>query len=97
MNSHVAANPDCAWCGRRGKVTAHHLVPVHVDPLRAADPTNLISLCSADCHIVVGHFRDWTRWNTLAAVVCAQAKAGRVEAARASFTVVGNKTTGEEK
>lgn len=57
MRLHVEAFPACHWCGR-GHVEAHHVIPVHVNEARAADPLNLMSLCRR-CHFAVGHAGDW--------------------------------------
>lgn len=61
-------HPACAACGSRLLVTAHHVVPVHVDPLRELDPSNLITLCEGyefgvNCHLYHGHGGRWHHWN----------------------------------
>jgi hypothetical protein len=66
--AHRAAHPPCAVClcprdpvtGKQNDV--HHVVPVHVDPERAADPTNLVTLCRLH-HFLVGHLRSWKLHN----------------------------------
>ena len=60
---HLKENPNCAACGRNKKVEVHHIEPVHLNPDRELDPTNLITLCDDPCHIVFGHFLDYKSWN----------------------------------
>lgn len=65
---HRQVNPHCASCDcARDPVTGkqndvHHVIPVHVDPARATDPDNLITLCR-HCHFTVGHMYDWKDYN----------------------------------
>lgn len=61
---HLILHPCCAACGRCLKVEVHHIEPVHINPERELDPTNLITLCASPCHIVFGHFMDWKSWNS---------------------------------
>jgi len=64
MDDYRSVHPLCAWCGGNQKVEVHHIRPVHTCPERAADQSNMISLCRKhNCHLVVGHvgsYRD--RW-----------------------------------
>lgn len=60
---HIKDNPCCAACGRCTKVEVHHIEPVHVNPNRELDPTNLITLCDDPCHIVFGHLMNYKSWN----------------------------------
>lgn len=60
---HLSEYPSCAVCGRSLKVEVHHIEPVHLNPDRELDPTNLITLCDSPCHIVFGHFMDYKSWN----------------------------------
>jgi hypothetical protein len=57
----TAQNNTCAWCGKVGKVDAHHIIPVWADPTLAEDPTNLIPLCSDDCHLLIGHAGSYSK------------------------------------
>jgi hypothetical protein len=57
-------NPSCAACGSTKKPEVHHIVPVHVEPLRELDETNLITLCDKYCHFIFGHLMDWRSWNS---------------------------------
>lgn len=60
---HLLEHPYCSACGRSLKVEVHHIEPVHLNPDRELDPTNLITLCDSPCHIVFGHFLDYKSWN----------------------------------
>jgi 5-methylcytosine-specific restriction protein A len=62
-SKHLKQHPSCAACGRSLKQEVHHIEPVHLNPDRELDPTNLITLCANSCHIVFGHFMDWKSWN----------------------------------
>lgn len=57
----------CSVCGATKGLTAHHVVPFHVDPTRELDPANLLAVCdhapNATCHLEVAHLGDWRRWN----------------------------------
>ncbi|HWL65395.1 MAG TPA: HNH endonuclease, partial [Actinomycetota bacterium] len=47
---HLQYDYTCQACGERGgKLHAHHIIPVWLDPLRARDIGNLISVCDV-CH-----------------------------------------------
>jgi hypothetical protein len=56
MEAHRRANPCCFACGS-SPVEIHHIIPVAVNPEKAADPGNLMSLCPP-CHIAHGHAGD---------------------------------------
>lgn len=56
-------NPSCAACGRISKLEVHHIEPVHVNPDRELDPSNLITLCDNPCHLVFGHLLNYKSWN----------------------------------
>lgn len=62
-SAHLKNNPSCSACGKTLKVEVHHIEPVHLNPDKELDPTNLITLCSSPCHIVFGHFMDYKSWN----------------------------------
>lgn len=61
---HLTNNPVCAACGKNKKLEVHHIEPVHVNPDRELDPSNLITLCDNPCHITFGHLMDYKSWNT---------------------------------
>ena len=44
MLKYKKENPACEGCGRTKGVEVHHIEPVSVNPERADDPDNLISL-----------------------------------------------------
>lgn len=60
---HLDNQPVCAACGRNKKLEVHHIEPVHINPDRELDPTNLITLCDNPCHFVFGHLLDYKSWN----------------------------------
>lgn len=64
---HISGNPECAVCGLTNSFTGrendvHHKEPVHVNPERACDPDNLVTMCRPH-HWLVGHFKNWKKWN----------------------------------
>lgn len=66
QRDHLSRFPNCAACGRTAKVVVHHMIPVHVDPTKELDPTNLLTLCewpSLNCHLCFGYLGDFRSWN----------------------------------
>jgi 5-methylcytosine-specific restriction protein A len=61
---HIEKQPFCQACGSTKNLQVHHIEPFHVNPSRELDPTNLITLCGKNCHLVFGHLMDYTSWNT---------------------------------
>ena len=56
----------CAACGRTTNLTVHHIQPFHLYPALELEPTNLIVLCEnkdGNCHLRIGHGRDWDIYN----------------------------------
>ena len=60
---HLKDNPNCAACGRSNKLEVHHIEPVHINPDRELDPSNLITLCDNPCHFVFGHLFNYKKYN----------------------------------
>jgi 5-methylcytosine-specific restriction endonuclease McrA len=60
---HLDENGYCAACGRTKKLEVHHIEPVHLNPDRELDPSNLITLCDNYCHFIFGHLMDYKSWN----------------------------------
>lgn len=63
---HLKEKPRCEVCGCEMGVVPHHIVPVHVDPSKELEPSNLISLCEGrtfNCHLFFGHLKRWDRHN----------------------------------
>ena len=72
MAAYLAVHPVCQFCGKPGgKVEVHHVIPVSVDPTKAADVTNMVTLHrKPDCHMVVGHLGNFRDYNSNVARVC---------------------------
>ena len=57
---------QCAACGSTRHLVVHHIKPFHLYPELELDPKNLIVLCETpgvNCHLRIGHGREWTLWN----------------------------------
>jgi hypothetical protein len=61
-DNHILNNPTCAACGRNKSLQVHHIEPVHLNPKKELDTSNLITLCKL-CHFHIGHLMDWKSWN----------------------------------
>lgn len=61
--AHLAQEPECAACGTRAHLQAHHLLPFHLFPERELDPSNLMTLCQDPGgerhHLEIGHRGSW--------------------------------------
>lgn len=53
---------ECACCGSKKKIQAHHIKPRHLFPLLALVLSNLIALCK-DCHLRIGHLGSYFQYN----------------------------------
>lgn len=67
----LKAHPACECCGGTKTLRVHHVEPFHLNPARELDPDNLMTLCEAgrygiNCHLLVGHLGNWSRWNPIA-------------------------------
>ncbi len=60
---HLVANPFCAACGTNKDLEVHHIIPVHIDLDKELDISNLITLCSKQCHLLFGHLMNYKSWN----------------------------------
>ena len=60
---HLKNNNSCAACGRSSKLEVHHIEPVHKNPHKELDPSNLITLCDSPCHLLFGHLMNYKSWN----------------------------------
>lgn len=58
---YLAVHTKCCVCGQKS-ATAHHVIPFHVDRSKEMDETNWAPVC-VYCHFVVGHLRNWRKWN----------------------------------
>jgi len=70
----------CIACGQREGLTGHHVVPYHEDPSRELDPTNVVPMCADRCHLVHGHFNDYSLSNPTVREDCAAYNTKRVAA-----------------
>lgn len=68
---HLSENNRCAACGRSKKLEVHHIEPVHLNPDRELDPSNLITLCDDPCHLLFGHLMNYKSWNKDVVIDCA--------------------------
>jgi 5-methylcytosine-specific restriction endonuclease McrA len=69
---HLKKQPRCQACGKRKDLEVHHIVPVHMNPEKELDPSNLITLCSNSCHIMFGHLMDFKSYNLKVKEDCAE-------------------------
>jgi len=54
----------CVCCGAKGPLTGHHVIPYHVRPDLELDEANIRPVCTGvDCHLVIGHLKDFRLWN----------------------------------
>lgn len=62
--AHLKLEPDCQVCGGTDGLNVHHIRPFHLHPELELDPTNLITLCTANktmnCHLKFGHWGNFT-------------------------------------
>jgi len=56
-------NPSCAACGSTKTLEVHHIEPVHLNPDRELDSSNLITLCDKYCHFAIGHLMNYKSYN----------------------------------
>ena len=74
---------SCIACGQREGLTGHHVVPYHLDPSREMDPKNVVPMCADRCHLVHGHFNDYSLANPTVREDCAAYLAKRMAAKKA--------------
>jgi 5-methylcytosine-specific restriction endonuclease McrA len=55
-------NNECAVCGGRRRLVAHHVKPYQWWPELELDTDNLITLCG-EHHLLVGHLGRWASYN----------------------------------
>ena len=53
---------ECAACGRKERLEAHHIIPFHINKALELVRSNIIVLCFR-CHFMIGHFDDWKMYN----------------------------------
>ncbi len=62
---HLKKYPRCRICDSARKIHVHHIKPFHLFPELELSLSNYMSLCSS-CHIVIGHLKNWKRYNRFA-------------------------------
>ena len=67
---HLEIQSYCQACGREDNLEVHHIIPVHINPSKELDETNLITLCSKGCHLMFGHLMDYKSWNPSVVADC---------------------------
>lgn len=60
--AHLMREGECRCCLAVDDLEVHHIEPIHVNPARELDPTNLLTLCNR-CHLFAGHLGRWASWN----------------------------------
>lgn len=60
---HLKQFPSCWACNRTTDLEVHHVKSFHEHPELECDPKNLRTLCADPCHIVWGHFMNFTKIN----------------------------------
>ena len=60
-NAYIKVHPSCIVCGKPAE-EVHHVVPVHIDPSKELDISNLCSVCSDD-HLRIGHLGNFQNVN----------------------------------
>lgn len=67
----LASHQECAACGGRNKLEAHHIKPFHLFPKLELEPKNLVALCEGNtdvnCHLLFGHLLNFSSFNKTAA------------------------------
>lgn len=59
----IKNHPVCAGCGSTKDLEVHHIEPVHINPNRELDSSNLITLCDKYCHFAIGHLMNYKSYN----------------------------------
>jgi hypothetical protein len=55
---------SCVCCGSRGPLTGHHVLPFHLHPELELSESNVRAVCDGtDCHLVIGHLKDFKLYN----------------------------------
>jgi hypothetical protein len=74
----INTNPECACCGRRENLSAHHIRPFHLFPELELEISNLITLCEGgpiNCHYLAGHAgRSWSHYSQNIALAVEQVR-----------------------
>ena len=55
---------SCVCCGSKGPLTGHHKIPFHLRPDLELVESNVAPVCDGtDCHLVLGHLKDFQLYN----------------------------------
>lgn len=55
---------SCVCCGSKGPLTGHHKIPFHIRPDLEMIEGNVAPICDGtDCHLVLGHLKDFQLYN----------------------------------
>lgn len=72
-------NKRCCACSADSKLEVHHIEPFHICPELELNEKNLITLCR-NCHLVIGHLRDYNLHNRKIRDDCISFMLKRIEA-----------------
>lgn len=63
---HLAENPECIVCGKKGTASepnqVHHAKPHHLWAALELEPSNLRTVCLRH-HFAIAHLERWSSWN----------------------------------
>lgn len=71
----------CEACLTEKKLEVHHITPFHLAPKLELKESNCITLCKR-CHLVFGHFSDYSLYNPLVVLDARKYMFDRMEAKR---------------
>lgn len=60
--NYLLRHPSCEACCTKLRLEVHHKVPFYVDKSLELVEANLLTLCR-DCHFMLGHLKDWSKYN----------------------------------
>ena len=61
---------SCIACGQTEGLTGHHVIPFHIDRSLELSAANVVAMCSDRCHLVHGHFNDYSLCNPTVSEDC---------------------------
>jgi hypothetical protein len=55
---------SCVCCGSKTGLTGHHVIPFHLRQDLELSESNVRAVCDGtDCHLVIGHLKDFQLYN----------------------------------